>query len=383
MKITTEQSAGKLTLKISGRLDAAAASVLQQALEFEGASALAIDLAGCDFVSSAGIRAILQACQKMKGAGGQFEVRNVQPRVREIFELTGLTDMVEIRSRRELRLEELELFSTGVCGECYRLDQDTVVKLYREGVEPKIAEQEKQLAKAAFIMGIPTAISYDVVSCGPRTGVVFELIDADVFSRVISDNPGNLDHYAALLAETANKLHTTTGDRKLLPDRKEKVRESFQEIAPVLTAEESNFLHRKLDDVPDSSTCVHFDLHSGNTMLGPDGELVVIDMGDLSIGSPFFDLGVIYMIYGVPEMGLSERAARVPRDLGLAFWQKFESQYFRRYGTEQDRALFHRDRYFYASLRGIYAMTFLPQMRQELEGILKDTLLPRMMSSGQ
>lgn len=381
MTITAAPSDDRLTLKISGRLDTAATPALQQALDFEDVSALAIDLADCDFVSSAGIRAILQACQKMKGLGGVFEVKNVQPRVREIFELTGLTDIVDIKSRRELNLEELELLSTGVCGECYRVDRDTVVKLYREGVEPQIAEQEKQLAKAAFVMGIPTAISYDVVSCGTRTGVVFELIDADVFSKAISGDPANLSKYAVLLAKTANALHSTTGDRKLLPNRKEKVREAFHEIAPVLTAEESEFLHRKLDAVPESSTCVHFDLHSGNMMLGPDGELAVVDMGDLSIGSPFFDLGVIFMIYGVTEMGLSERAARVPNDLGLAFWQEFENQYFTRYGTEQDRALFHRDKYFYGSLRAIYAMTFLPQMRDELENHLKNIFLPRMMST--
>lgn len=65
------------------------------------------------------------------------------------------------------------------------MDTETVVKLYNEGVEPHIAEQEKQYARAAFVMGIPTAISYDVVSCGTRSGIVFELLDAELFSAVI------------------------------------------------------------------------------------------------------------------------------------------------------------------------------------------------------
>ena len=177
MNISTVKSGDILTIELDGRLDAMTTSSLDGKLDLEGVRELVLDFAQCDYVSSAGIRTILKAHQRMAKAQGKMVVKNVSRRVRELFELTGQSEINTIgKQTREISLEGLELLSAGVCGECFRLDGETVVKLYHEGVEPHIAEREKQYAKAAFVMGIPTAISYDVVACGTRSGIVFELL---------------------------------------------------------------------------------------------------------------------------------------------------------------------------------------------------------------
>ncbi|MFZ4387923.1 MAG: anti-sigma factor antagonist [Chthoniobacterales bacterium] len=380
MNISAVKSGDILTVELDGRLDAMTTSSLDGKLDLEGVRELVLDFAQCDYVSSAGIRTILKAHQRMAKAHGKMVVKNVSRRVRELFELTGLSEIITIgKKTREISHEGLELLSAGVCGECFRLDGETVVKLYHEGVEPHIAEREKQYAKAAFVMGIPTAISYDVVSCGTRSGIVFELLDAELFSAVIRRDLGNLDHHAKMLSDTAKTLHAAKGDKSILPDLKQLFRVYIREIGYLLTPEQSEFLMEKLESLPDADNCVHFDLHSSNIMV-QNGELVIIDMGDFSTGSYLFDIGLIYMIYGVPELGISMLATKIPTKQGLQFWNHFEKHYFAGKSAEE-RAFFQENKYFLASLRTIYCITFLTHLRSELERWLKDILLPKMMET--
>jgi uncharacterized protein (TIGR02172 family) len=380
VNIATEAACDTLTVTLDGRLDATTAPSLDAKLVLDGVRELVLDFAKCHYISSAGIRSVLKAHQAMAKAQGKLVLTNVSPHVREVFDLTGLSDIITIgKKTREISIEGLELLSAGVCGECYRLDHETVVKVYHEGVEPEIAEREKQYSKAAFVMGVPTAISYDVVSCGTRSGVVYELLDAELFSAVIRNDTGNLDRYAKMLSDAAKNLHAAKGDKTILPDLKDRFRGYIRDVGYLLTPEQSEYLMEKLEALPDSDTCVHFDLHSSNIMM-QNGELVIIDMGDFSTGSYLFDLGLIYMIYGVPELGLSVLATKIPTEQGLEFWKHFEQHYFADMSAEE-RAFWEENKYFLASLRTIYAITFLPGLRSELERWIKDILLPRIMAT--
>ena len=380
MNITTHPSGDALIVKLHGRLDAIAAPLLNDSLALDGVRDLTLDFGSCDYVSSAGIRSVLKVHQAMLKAQGTFTITHLSPQVREVFDLTGVSEIIKIaKTTREISLEGLELLSAGVCGECYRMDAETVVKLYNEGVGPHIAEKEKQYAKAAFVMGIPTAISYDVVSCGTRSCIVFELLDAELFSAVIRKDPAGADQYAKMLSDTAKTLHAATGDPAILPDLKDRFRGYIREIGYLLTAEQSDFLLEKLESLPEADTCVHFDLHSSNIMM-QNGELVIIDMGDFSTGTYLFDLGLIYLIYGVPELGISHLATKIPVAQGLEFWNHFERHYFAD-RTAEERAFFEANKYFLASLRVIYSITFLTHLRDEMERWLKDVLLPRIMET--
>ena len=380
MDIATETAGDKLEVKLDGRLDGVAAPLLDAKLALDGVRELILDFAKCHYISSAGIRSVLKAHQAMARAQGKMVVTNVSPHVREVFDLTGLSDMITIgKKTREISLEGLELLSAGVCGECYRLDHETVVKVYNEGVEPEIAEREKQYSKAAFVMGVPTAISYDVVSCGTRSGVVYELLDAELFSAVIREDTANLHRYAKMLSDTAKTLHAAKGDKTILPDLKHRLRGIIRDAGYLFTSEESEYLMEKLEAMPDADTCVHFDLHSSNIMM-QNGELVIIDMGDFSTGSYLFDIGLIFVTYGIPEVGLSMLATKIPNEQGLEFWNHFERHYFADKSAEE-RAFWEGNKYFLASLRTIYAITFLPGLRSELERWIKDILLPRIMAT--
>ena len=77
---------------------------------------------------------------------------------------------------KPLELDGIQPFAKGGTGECYRLNEDTILKLYYEGFSSECILQEKDGARAALVAGVPTAISFDLVQVGNRQGVVYELI---------------------------------------------------------------------------------------------------------------------------------------------------------------------------------------------------------------
>ena len=54
-----------------------------------------MDFAGVDYISSAGLRVVLVLIKRMKGQGS-MRIMNTNEMVKEIFEVTGFTDLVEI-----------------------------------------------------------------------------------------------------------------------------------------------------------------------------------------------------------------------------------------------------------------------------------------------
>ena len=376
MHASTDNRGDRRTVILRGRLDATTAPEFEAHLDTTGVRELILDLADCPYISSAGIRVILLAHRRMAATGGTLIARDPTPTVLEVFDMTGLSKVITMaKTAREISLEGCELLSSGVCGECFRLDSETVVKLYKDGIDISMAEQEKKYAKAAFVLGIPTAISYDVVTCGTRAGIVFELLNAELFSAVIRREPQQIDAHAKRLADLATGLHAAKGDPEILPRLKDRIRDSIKKLSEVFSMAEISLLLERLDVIPDANNCVHFDLHSSNIML-QNGELVLIDMGDFSIGSNFFDIGLIYMIYGMPELDMCMLATKIDAASGVEFWNSFATHYFANRPPEE-RAFFEANRYFLASLRIVCAIHYLPHIREKLTGMIKDTLLPR------
>lgn len=98
MNVIKESSGSQLTLRIQGRLDTTTAPQLETELKasVEGVTALVLDLAELAYISSAGLRVVLMA-QKIMNKQGTMVVRNVDPNVLEVFEVTGFSDFLTIQ----------------------------------------------------------------------------------------------------------------------------------------------------------------------------------------------------------------------------------------------------------------------------------------------
>ena len=91
MQINKNQDGNKLTLAPVGRVDTITAPDLEAAVVTDGIDELVFDLAQVDYISSAGLRVLLSAQKRM--AGKAMKIANAQPAVREVFDITGFSDI--------------------------------------------------------------------------------------------------------------------------------------------------------------------------------------------------------------------------------------------------------------------------------------------------
>ncbi|MBP3646000.1 MAG: STAS domain-containing protein [Clostridia bacterium] len=86
-----------LTLTLQSRLDAITAPLLNEVVENEltGVKKLILDFGFVEYVSSAGLRVILTA-QDIMDEQGEMKVIRVNETVMEIFDITGLVDLLTI-----------------------------------------------------------------------------------------------------------------------------------------------------------------------------------------------------------------------------------------------------------------------------------------------
>ena len=97
MTISKQQNGKALTLALEGRLDTMTSPELENELKasLEGIDRLTLDFSKLEYISSAGLRVLLSAHKAMSGKGG-MTVRNVNEIVREVFDVTGFSDILTI-----------------------------------------------------------------------------------------------------------------------------------------------------------------------------------------------------------------------------------------------------------------------------------------------
>ena len=96
MEIKTTSEGGKLTIAVSGRVDTVTAPELEAGLKFGDAKQVVLDLADVPYMSSAGLRLLLTAHKAMLGNGGELQIANAQSSVREVLDITGFSDILNL-----------------------------------------------------------------------------------------------------------------------------------------------------------------------------------------------------------------------------------------------------------------------------------------------
>jgi anti-sigma B factor antagonist len=97
MTIEVRRNEKELTVALSGRLDTITAPTLEKTISdnMSDAEKLVLDFNGLEYISSAGLRVVLNAQKKMQQKGG-MKVINVCEEVMEVFEITGFVDILSI-----------------------------------------------------------------------------------------------------------------------------------------------------------------------------------------------------------------------------------------------------------------------------------------------
>ncbi len=330
-------TSNEIVIKLSERIDSNNAQAeearIRAALSGVGGKCIVLDADRLDYISSAGLRVLL----RLRKEHSELRIINVSSDVYDIFDMTGFTEMMSIeKSIRSISVEGCEKIGEGFNAAVYRMDGDTVVKVYKHGEGLSEIKHEQEVARLALILGVPTAISYDVVKVGSSYGSVFELLDARSFSRILCEEPERMDWCVKEYVDMLHTIHAITVPEGKLPHIKSEAIAQIQRIIPALPDGIGEKLLRMAQEIPDSNRLIHGDYHTQNIVLA-SGEVLLIDMDTLSVGHPIFELAQMFNSYiGFSEYDheIVKRFQGFDQKTAAEFWQRSLRAYLE---TEDER----------------------------------------------
>ncbi len=315
----TLNESNTLTLFLEGRIDTNNATQTEQEIfsTVEGKNEdIIIDASSLEYISSAGLRALMKL---RKSLGKPLSVINVSRDVYEILETTGFTELLDVRKAlRKVSVAGLEVIGSGGHGKVYRLDEETIVKVYHDGSSLSFIEKERKYARNAFVNGVPSAIAYDVVETEEGYGLVFEMAGAKTVSKVIMENPSRLQELSVKFGMLLKKLNETPADPTLYGNIKEIYLQRAKNAERFFTAEENAQIVQLINAIPDGSGMIHGDYHTNNVMVQNDGELLLIDMADISRGNAIYDIGGTFLtmyLTGTSDPSITLKVIGIEREL--------------------------------------------------------------------
>ena len=326
-----------VTLCLEGRIDSSNAASLEaaalEAAALEAVNAvpgadITIDAQKLAYISSAGLRVLLRLRNRV---GHPISIRNASPEVYGILETTGFNQLFDVQRRvREVSVEGCEVIGRGAFGTVYRIDPDTVVKVYEAEDAYGMVQNEQQMAKRALLMGIPTPISYDVVRVGAWYGSVFEMVKAKTLNELLAGQPEKAGEYLSMHAGIMRKVHGAEMPPGELPDARQTYLGYLEAIRPVLRETTAARLQKRLEAMPEDLHLIHGDFHMKNVMLCGE-EPMLIDMDTLSVGDPVFDFAgliVAYDLFNEDEPENSMRYLDMPAERSRPIWRQLLKCYF-------------------------------------------------------
>ena len=99
MNVTINQQDGKIFVMLDGRIDSTNADQFQQDIAplMEGDRPdIDIDCTNMTYTSSQGLRVFLLLQKSVSLRNGKMVMRNMDPRVKEVFDITGFSNIITI-----------------------------------------------------------------------------------------------------------------------------------------------------------------------------------------------------------------------------------------------------------------------------------------------
>jgi anti-sigma B factor antagonist len=110
MEMTETKRGGATVVSVNGRIDATNAGSLEQrllGLINGGEHRLVVDCAQLDYVSSAGLRALLVALKRLNAVGGKMALGGLKDEIREVFDIAGFSSIFSVHPTADDALAKL------------------------------------------------------------------------------------------------------------------------------------------------------------------------------------------------------------------------------------------------------------------------------------
>lgn len=324
-----------IRIQLSGRIDTANAVTIDgfiddrlRAEKATNADKIVVDSSEVEYISSTGLRVFL----KYKKQYPDFEVVNVSSEVYNIFEISGFTRILTVKKAlRRVSIAGCKEIGRGGVGVIYRYDDDTIIKVFSPECSIDIPERERVMAREAFIMGMPTAIPFDIVwvTDTQSYGMMTELLDAKTLGAMVNDDKDNYRYYARMYGKLLRNLHQIKVEQDcMLPRPIDVYSANIERISHHFKTEQIELLKQLISKIPEGNSLLHCDCHPKNIMIrgnrGED-ELLLIDMGEVCCGHPLFELLNVRSTF---QADIFEALAGFPQTLSEPFWIEVMKAYF-------------------------------------------------------
>ena len=99
LSVTSHEQGGRTVVEVGGEIDVYTAPVLRERLNDlvgEGKHHLVVDMEKVEFLDSTGLGVLVGALKRVRSNDGELSLVCTQPRIRKVFEVTGLTKVFSL-----------------------------------------------------------------------------------------------------------------------------------------------------------------------------------------------------------------------------------------------------------------------------------------------
>ncbi len=291
MQISSTYNDGQLTIAISGRVDAAEAQNLQQEAlalvnEHRDVRSIIVDASQMTFISSLGLRVMLTLKKKVDDT----KIIGVNADVYNVFSITGFHKIITV----EKALPSVSVEGCPLAGgrkDVYQLTEDIVLKVFPEGTTKADVDKEVAMAKEAFVLGVPTAMAFNIVMVDGRYALEYE-----------STSPMAID--AIPLGTLIRNLHELKVDPEegTFAPGVVMLKKRIEALEPYLGEDAVSKLLQMIKVLPDATALLHGNL-TIDCIMKQNEEAIFTDMGGVCFGPPVLDLSRLYASFTEEQKG--------------------------------------------------------------------------------
>ncbi len=186
-------------------------------------------------------------------------------------------------------VDHLEQIGKGVTASVYILDEDRVIKVFRDVVPMEEIQSEYDCVKLVEKLGVRTPSAREIVKSTQGTGIIYDRVRGVTLSDEMQRNKEKLYDYGVQYGELVKSIHEKTVKNAAIANAKEDFKSFFDGSEDFIPAREKEELLGYIDLVPSADCLLHGDIAPVNIMV-QDGQLYVIDVPTIMVGHPVFDL---------------------------------------------------------------------------------------------
>lgn len=235
-------------------------------------------------------------------------------------------------SKKAFSVKGLACIGEGENGHVYRLDEETIIKVMdKKTVNDALIEREKKNAREAFVLGVPTAISYQIADVDGSPGIIYEKLEGKTIQELVADDPERMEELVAKEARLLKRVHQIhVPEETALSPLEELFLERLRDVSEFMTVSEVEQLQKLIGTLSGRRNYIHGDYHHGNVIVNGK-ELFLIDMFNSSYGHPMYDLMSHYMLgaqIAKADPKAVEKLYGWKSERVLAAWDCFVEAYF-------------------------------------------------------